>query len=101
MPRWGQISRMAATSPVEVLHTTIGSPRRIVPLMLPGRRSSLVQAGYQNPNSGALLEGGMSVSRSKWVSLGLVTISSALKRVKVVVLTGKRCGDYSQKPSKT
>ena len=101
MPRCGQISRMAATSPVEVLQTMIGSPRRIVPFRLPGRRSLLVQAGYQNPKSGAPLEGGVSVTRSMDLAKSGATISSALERVKVVVLTGKRCGDYSQKPAKT
>jgi hypothetical protein len=69
MPRCGQISRMAPTSPLEVLHTTIGSPSRTVPFKLLGGSSSLVQAGYQNPKSGAPLEGVVSVSRSKWVSL--------------------------------
>ena len=72
-----------------------------MPFMLPGRSSLLAQAGYQNPKSGALLEGKVSESRSKWVSLDRGTISAALNRVKGTVLTAKRGEDYSRKPAGT
>lgn len=73
-----------------------------MPFMLPGRRSLLEQAGYQNPSNGALLEGLISVIWSKESAHGVVwTISFVGNLVKLVVLTGKRCGDYIQKPAET
>src|SRR5678809_960869 len=75
MPRCGQISRMAATSPVEVLHTRIGSPSITMPLRLPGRRFALEQAGYQNPSSGAFLGGLMSVIRSEFICKAGLAVS--------------------------
>jgi len=64
MPRWGQMSRMAAIAPCDVLQTRIGRPSRTVPFRLLGGSSLLRQAGYQKPKSGAFLDGLISVMRS-------------------------------------
>ena len=67
MPRWGQMSRMAAIAPCDVLQTRIGSPNRTIPFRLPGASSLLRQAGYQKPKSGAFLDGLISVMKSLFI----------------------------------
>ena len=79
----------------------------MVPFRLSGGSSLLRQAGYQKPNSGALLEGLISVMRSLFMeSNGMEggigssgTIAAVLSEVKVAALTRKRSGDYSQNPT--
>src|ERR1044072_3908047 len=70
MPRWGQMSRMAAIVPCDVLQTRIGRPNKTVPFRLPGATSLLRQAGYQKPKSGAFLLGLISVMRSLFIDEG-------------------------------
>jgi hypothetical protein len=69
MPRWGQISRRAATAPCAVRQRTMGRPSRTMPLTVPGPSSALGQPTYQNPSSGALLAGLSSVIRSMLITM--------------------------------